>query len=160
MGLFLCKCCGKQLSLDEHICNKEDIEKYVAELENDARIAGYNLRTIQNAVFKLLQTSSALSDSEYTVVETEWLKNLWKAAECQWYESKSSDNFLVCWMSLHRILRKAFDLFRSKTNGKSETLLQKLQSLREACDKAKETLGYQKSNLDMSPEDLIKCNNC
>ena len=59
-------------------------------------------------------------------------------------------------MSLHRILRSSYDLFRSKLYPtQDKTLLGKLKSLKEAVDNSREVLGYQDSKLDMTPEDLL-----
>lgn len=153
MCLILCKVCDEELT-HTHVCNPEKIIAYVDRLRREARTAESKLSEIQNAVMKVLQPIPHLENEEVTV-KTEWLRKLWNAANCQWDEVKTADSFLVHWMATHRILCEAFDVFRSKKYGKSQTLLEKLRDLREACDKAKETLGYQESNLDMSPEDLV-----
>lgn len=158
MGLFLCPMCNEHLTLDPpHVCEREKIIAYVERLEHEARLAEHRLSEIQNAVMKVLQPLSSL-DGEEVTVKTEWLRKLWDAANCRWHEAKIADSFLVHWMATHRILCEAFDLFRSKKYGKSQTLLEKLKDLRDACDKAKETLGYRDSNLDMTPEDLAERN--
>jgi len=84
------------------------------------------------------------------------LRKLWNATENQWYEAKTADDFITCWMVTHRILCEAYDVFRSKKYGHAQTILQKLKDLRKACDESQKVLGYENSNLDMSPEDLIK----
>jgi hypothetical protein len=154
----MCRMCGGHLSLDNpHVCDPEKVRERMEELEHQARIAEHRLSDIQNAVMKVLQPLPNLEGEEVTV-KTEWLRKLWDSANCQWHEAKTADSFLVHWMATHRILCEAFDLFRSKKYGKSQTLLEKLRELRDACDKAKDTLGYRDSNLDMTPEELAERN--
>lgn len=154
MGLFLCDLCNAHLTLDPHECDKEKILRNIQQLEERARIAERNLDDVQNAVFKLLEPLGSL-DGEEVTVKTEWLQWLWDAARCKWHKADTAKSFLCHWMATHRILCEAFDLFRSKKHGHVETKLNKLKHLREACDKAKEVLGYQDSNLDLTPEDLV-----
>jgi len=151
----ICDICDKALGWTphEHVCDPEKIREHVHELRTRAAVAENRLNSVQDAIFKLLEPLPSLNDETVTV-KSEWLRKLWESAQCQWHEAKTADSFLVRWMALHRILCEAFDLFRSKKYGKTQTLLEKLKDLREACDKAKETLGYQDSKLDMTPEDL------
>ncbi len=154
MGLFLCSVCDEQIgfgSIPEHVCDHEKIKALTSKLRDQANAAESKLHDIKNAVFMTLQQLPSLDPEEVTI-PTEWLRNLWKAAECQWYSEKTADNFLSRWIATHRTLCEAFDLFRSK---KSESKLEKLQALREACDNAAELLGYQDSKLDLRPEDLV-----
>ena len=158
MGLFLCDVCLAQLepgSMSPHVCDPEKARKHAKYQEDRAIAAEGKLEVVRNAVFMLLHQLPSLN-TEQVNVSGEWLRNLWKAADCQWDEVKTADSFLVRWMATHRILRESFRLFRSKNCGKVESLLSKLQLLRQACDKAKEVLGYQDSKFDLTPEDVLK----
>lgn len=158
MGLFICDLCNKHLDITaggSHVCNQEDIRKHVEQLELAARTAERNLDEMQNAVLMILKELPSL-EGEKVQVNAEWLRRLWGATKNQWYDAKTADDFLVQWMVTHRILCEAYDVFRSKKYGHSQTLLQKLTDLREACDNSKAVLGYKDSHFDMSPEDLAK----
>jgi hypothetical protein len=152
LGLFLCDICDEQLSLEVHVCEPDKIRARIQKLQDATRIAEFRWDKVRNAVYMILQSLPLLGD-EKVVIEAEWLRRLWDAADCRWYENTSADNFLVRWIAVHRILSEAFDVFRSKKN---ETLLVKLQALKKVCDEAKEVLGYQNSILDLMPEDLIE----
>jgi len=154
MGLFLCDVCNQQLGTPPHVCNREDIKKYVDDLEERATTAEFRLNDVKNAVLMVLEQLQSIEGEEVTV-KTEWLKKLWAAAKCQWYEAKDASAFLKRYIALHRILCEAFDLFRTK---KGETLLLKLKNLREACDSANSLLGYEKNQIDklsLTPEDIV-----
>ena len=151
MGLFLCPMCDEQLMSSPHVCNPTVIINRIHKLENEVRLAESKLNNVKNSVFMLLQSLPSL-EGDSVSVETEWLRKMWHAAECQWHENKSPDKFLVRWIALHRILCEAFDLFRS---NKKETTLEKLRFLKEACDSAKKVLNYEDSKLYLTPEDLM-----
>ena len=159
MGLLLCDVCLSRLELgstSQHVCDSEKAKKNVKQLEGRASNAENKLEDIRNAVYMLLHQLPSLN-AEQVNVSGEWLRNLWKAADCRWSEAKSADSFLVQWVATHRILCEAFRLFRSKNHGRVETTLSKLQSLRQVCDRAKEVLGYQDSSkFDLTPEDVLK----
>lgn len=155
MGLFLCDLCDQHLGVAPHVCEPADIRKHVQTLELRAQVAERKWDDIRNAVFMLLQSLPTLV-GESAVVETEWLRKLWAAAECRHYEARTADDFSLRWMATHNVLRFAFGLFRSKANGKVATRLERLQSLRKACNHAKEVLGYQSSVFDVSPEELAQ----
>jgi hypothetical protein len=164
MGLFLCDICNQNLSCcfkadgnyEKHVCKNEDILAYIDNLRNIAGKAERNLDEIRNAVFMTIQDLPSLTPEEITI-KTKWIKQVWDAANCKWYENPYNhggpDYFLGRWCSMHRLLCEAYDLFRSK---KGESLLTKLTNLREAVDNSKVALGYQDSKLDMKPEDLLK----
>lgn len=152
MGLFLCNVCDKEVNTKgEHICSKEDIIQHIDFWKNLAYKNQIYLDKIQNAVYNIFQSLPSL-DASAVLVETNWLRQLYKAADCQWYKEKSADNFLVRWLVTHSVLCEAFDLFRSK---KKETKLEKLQNLRKACKEVADTLDYNDANLDILPEQLV-----
>lgn len=158
MGLFLCDVCNEQLGPAPHVCDLAKVREYVDRLEDQARVAERRLEDVRNAVYKILQPLDGLEKREEgdVLVSGEWLRKLWAAAQCNWdlmAEARTADSFLTCWIATHRVLRKAFDVFRT---GKGLTLQEKLQALREACNQASEVLGYQSSKLDMSVEDVIQ----
>ena len=157
MGLFVCHLCNEHLGITvggSHVCNQENIRKHVEILERRARDAEFNLKEMQNAVLMILQELSSL-EGDKIPVSGEWLRRLCGATKDCWYEAKGADDFLVRWMVIHRILCEAYDVFRSKKYGHSQTLLQKLTDLREACGKSKDVLGYNDSHFDQTPEDLV-----
>ena len=151
MGLFLCRMCDEQLGSLPHVCNPDVIVNRINKLENEIRLTENKLNGIKNSVFMLLQSLPSL-EGDSVSVETEWIRKIWQAAECQWYENKNPDKFLVRWISLHRILCEAFDLFKSR---KKEPVLEKLKDLKEACSNAQKLLNYQDTKLDLTPEDLM-----
>ncbi len=142
MGLFICDLCNEELCIS-HSCKPENIRKNFEYLEAKARQAENRLEEMRNAVFRLIEPLQTLDKEEITV-KTEWLRKLWDTTQCQWYEAKTPEQFLVRWMAMHNVLRKAFDLFQSKRSGTD-----KLKILREACESAKEILGYQDSKFDL-----------
>lgn len=154
MGLFLCDICDEQLS-DSHVCDKEVIKKRISTLEERACLAERQSRDMQNAIFMILHTLPTLEGDE-VVVKTNDLKRLWEAAKCQWFSAKTADQFLSCWMAMHKILREAYNVFRSRNFKKNLSLLEKLNNLHKACIESKPILGYQDSNLDKSPEQLME----
>lgn len=155
MGLFLCSNCNKSLGSEIHICKHEDVKLYVEKLELRAREAENELRQIQDSVLLIMETLPTL-DKEEVLVKSELLENLWKSVKLQWYKSEHPKDFLLKWMTLHRILTDCFYIFKPIRNGKKETLVEKLAKLKESCQHAQEVFGYQDSKLILSPEDLIK----
>lgn len=151
MGLFLCKLCNAHLDMSPHKCDPEAIEAHIFQLENEKWQAQNHLNQVRNTIYNLLKPLETL-EGESVIVKGDLLRNLWSAANCEWHNAKTADNFLSHWMALHKILRKAFDLFRSK---KKETPLEKLNQLKNSVDTAKEVLGYQDSKLDLTLEDFI-----
>jgi hypothetical protein len=151
--------CNEQLSLDPpHVCNPDDVREYVAELKLRADQAEHKLNLIDDAVLLTLKDLTSL-EGEKVEVSTKWLRKLWKAAECNFFDRYNElETFLAHWMAMHRILRCAFDLFKSRKYA-SSNLLKILQALKIACEDAKKILGYQDSLLDLSPEDIVKKTN-
>ena len=145
--LIVCDICDEVVSELPHVCDKEKIKAYIKSLQDRANKAERNLEDVQNAVFMILKDLPELQ-GESISVKTEWLRNLWSTAKCQWYEQKSADDFLVCWLATHRILCEAFDLFRSKNIDKEK----KLRDLKDACIQASRILQYNE-NFDLGPED-------
>lgn len=160
MGLFLCDICNEQLSLEDHICKQEDIRKRIQYLEIEAGTARHHLNLVQDAVFLILKSIGDESslDLDLVAVETKLIRDLWKAAKCEWHDHKTEKSFLVMWMATHRVLCEAFSIFRKKSQGqiKPLNLLEKLTNLNKSCEEAKVTLGYESSKFDMTPEDLLK----
>lgn len=161
MGLFRCDLCDENLGFiggDIHKCDPEKIKSKIKmeKLQKLAMDAENHLEDIRNAVYKILQQLPSM-DGPKATVDTDWIRRLWDAAECRWWEAKTADSFLVHWLASHRILVEAFQLFRSKEYGKSVPKLEKLKQLREACDYARKVLGYDKDGdeFDVSPEDLV-----
>ena len=153
MGLFLCSVCNKDLLGDMlHVCKREDIEERIEKLEIARGIAENRLQSIQDAVYRLLEALPSLSEPTSTV-DSDWLRKLWNATQCAWYEAKTADSFLIRWMAMHDILRCAFDLFRKPDK---DSALTKLIRLYEACNRAKEVLGYQSSKFTVSPEQFLR----
>ncbi len=152
MGLFICDICNEQLN-GKHVCNLENVKKYVNELKESAMVSAKNLAEIQNAVFMILQELPPPSSAAGWAAD-EWIDRLWEAAKCQHNNIKTKEQFLVRWTTMHRILSEAFDVFRSVKYGKKESILDKLKSLKEACKTAQEVFGYQDSKLDLTPEDI------
>lgn len=160
MGVLICDKCNEYLPLSpeslDHVCDPEKIKEYVRYLKEEAENNRRKLDDIRNAVFNVLQELPTL-EGEKAIVKTDWLRQLWDAAQCQWHEEKTADSFLVRWLVTHRILCEAFDLFESKEKG---TFLDKLADLKQACLQAEETLNYGNkdgtSRLDLSPEDIVR----
>lgn len=150
MGLFLCELCGEQLG-HHHECKTSDILARINKLEDDKRNAELSLDGIRNAVYKILQGFPEAYGGSVEVPYRDIIR-LWEAASCRWHRSQTPEQFLVCWIAVHRILVEAFRVF--KTNNR-EPLVEKLRALRVACDQAREALGYTDSILDMSPEDVV-----
>lgn len=167
MGLFLCDMCNKDLMCgyredgnhEKHVCKEEDILSHINRLKDTAWKAENNLDSIRNAVLMTIHELPSLENEEVTI-KTKWIKKVWDAADCKWYEHNVREGgpeyFLLRWIATHRLLCEAYDLFRSSKYGRVESLLTKLTNLKEAVDNSKEALGYQDIKLDMSPEDLLK----
>jgi hypothetical protein len=154
MGIFVCEVCGYEGGLGQpggHVCHPSDVLLHVRELKASANEAHLQIRDIQNAVFRILEDVPSLEGGTVEV-KTEWLRRLWDAARCQRNEDSSLDNFLARWMSMHRIMANAFDVFRFR---KEESLVKKLTRLRQQCDHAMVVFGYN-SKLDLTPEEAAK----
>lgn len=155
--LIICDLCDKDItSTPRHVCDRADIRAYVTRLVDDNRAAERDLDDIRNGVYKLLQSLPNISGTEEVVVRTDWLRRLWSAAACQWHEAKTADSFLVSWLATHRILSRAFDLFRSENRRQKVTMRDKLQSLKDACVQAQKVLGYEDSKLDLGSDDVVR----
>ena len=154
MGFIPCDYCGHDIlgCREPHVCKKEDILANITSLENQARTAVNNLDLIRDQVLKLVVELPDLN-GDYCTVKTDLVRKIWEAAECQWYDNKKVDTFLIRWIAMHTILTAAFRLFKSKPR---HSLKDKLAYLLERCDNAKEVFGYQDSVFDLSVEDLIK----
>lgn len=155
MGLFLCDMCNEHLSFNnKHVCDPENIRKYIRKLELDARDWRKESDDIRDSVFMLLKSLPSL-EGDQILVDKKWLEQLWKAADCHWCRGQGEiatiDDFHQQWMLTHRILCEAFDVFY----GHAQTPLQKLQELKEACDRAKQVMYNNDSKFDVTPEDLI-----
>ncbi len=166
MGLFLCDLCDKPLEwqTDEkmwlpHVCLRESIRLKINNLEERCRKAENRLIDIQESVFRILtEIGFPVDDNCSNLISNELLGRLWRAADCKWHNADTASDFHSEWMATHRVLCEAFDVFRSKKYGNRETLLEKLTRLKESCDVAKKVLGYENSELDMTPEQLVKNN--
>ena len=155
MGLFLCDLCDQQLGFDgNHFCATANIRKKNERLEKDKRTAERRLDEMQNAVLMLLKELPSLA-VERINVDAKWLRRLWDATQGRWDEAKTADEFLSHWLATHRVLCEAYDVFRTEKYGHPQTLLQKLTDLRIVCDSSKKVLGYEASDFDMTPEDLV-----
>lgn len=157
MGLFICHICEEHLNLDEpgpHVCNHDKLVAKVQSLTQERNDAQRKLDDIRLAVKRVLLPVDSLA-GEKTEVETEYLRKLWDAAECRWYESKSADNYLVCKLAHSRVLTEAFALFRERKWGDHTpiTLLTKLKRLKEECDRACEVFGW-KNTFTLTPEQV------
>ncbi|RJQ25694.1 hypothetical protein C4577_04850, partial [Candidatus Parcubacteria bacterium] len=104
MGLFVCDLCGFQGGLGcSHECKKEDIRKHAKYLDLEKRTAEDHLEKMKNAVLMILKNLPSLEGNKIEV-SGDWLRKLWNATENQWYEAKTADDFITCWMVTHRIL--------------------------------------------------------
>lgn len=151
MGLFLCPKCDLQ-----HIgtpCKEEDIIAHVEQLKREKWEAEQKLDQIRNAIFMIIQELPSLEGE--IKVNKDWLDRLWKAGQCQWYEAKTTETFLVRWCALHFLLSDTYDLFRKNRYGKELSFLDKLKKLKKQVDRSQEVMGYQDSKLDYEPEDLV-----
>lgn len=160
MGLFACKVCeGNLLGVTDHVCDRGKALAHVERLERRATDAEDKLRDIHNAVYQLMKDVPTLDD-EYAVVSTEWLRRLWEGAQCCWDlgAGETPDSFLAGWLANQFVLCAAFDLFRTKSKGHpSKSTLEKLRELRERCEQASRTHGYDKAGgteFDLTPEFL------
>lgn len=152
MGLFLCDICNQELGTVPHVCKEEDVIGYIHHLEELSRGAQNKLQHIEDQVLKLVEKLPDLSGPECTI-SSDLVRAIWEAVDCQWYEAKTADSFLARWMAMHHVLRFSFDLFR--TRG-IMTTADKLTRLVEACETAKEVLGYQDSVFNLNVADLLK----
>ncbi len=151
--MFICKTCDAHLGLnsDPHTCDPDKILAHIDELKNRARTAEHKVTLIQDAVYEVMIDIPSL-ETDVVSVKPEWLRKLWDAAQCRYYDATTADSFLVQWIAMHHLLCEAFDVFRSK---RGETLLGKLKNLRRSADHAKEVFGYEDSKLDLMPDDLV-----
>lgn len=86
-------------------------------------------------------------------IETKWLKALWKAAECEWYDDYDPEKFLSKWICLHSILSSCYRLFRP-VNGTA--VKQNLQNIENECNHSKTVFNYHKSVFTLTTEDICQ----
>lgn len=155
MCLIICDVCDETLSdFSGHICNPEKIKSYVNELKERTIRSERKLDSIQNAIMLVVKSLPTL-DGNFVTIEKKLLDDIWNAAQCEWFESKTADSFLTMWLLTHRVMCEAFDVFRSTRFGHKQTLLQKLQYLKESCDEANSALYNNEDGFDCTPEELV-----
>lgn len=159
MCFISCDICGEELSFTgDHACDMDKVRKIIKDLNEMVRIKDGTMEIIQDGVLLLFSEIPSVEhlQQENIEVKVHWLRMLWDAANGKFNDVEIADSFLSQWIATHLVLSEAFDLFRSKSFRKNHGLLEKLKELKFACDEAKETLGYQDSILDLTPEDIIK----
>ncbi len=156
MGLFICRICNETLGDNfVHQCDQTKVEAHIEKLQNEAHVAERRLNDIRNAVFMVLQELPSL-EGEKVEVNGEWLRRLWGAGDCRWWEAKSADEFLVRWLATQKILCEAFDLFRSERKGtRPKSTLEQLRALRKACVDAKNLMYNDSSSFNVTADDIV-----
>lgn len=158
MGMIICNICDKNLGLGpevfEHKCEEKTIRAHIERLREAARTAETRLESIRNAVLRMVEGLPTL-EGEQTTVSTKWLNQLWDAVECNWWEAKTADSFLVRDIAKQSVLIEANYLFRSKRFGEILTTLEKLTKLKKTCEKSYKILQYGDCEFDLSPEDVL-----
>lgn len=159
MGYPICDICDKGMGFDgDHVCDPENIKKFVDDCQKRAREAENKLDNIRNSILMLLQSLPSFGDGEVSV-DTDWIRKIWNAAECRDYDAKTPESFLVQWLATHGVLCEAFSLFRTEEIGRRDntSTLEKLQALRKACDEAKEILYKNDgSPFDLTAENILE----
>lgn len=159
MGYPTCDICNQGIGFrdDEHICNSEDIEKYIKSMDEKTRKTQGQLDNIRDSILMLIQSLPSL-ENEKTVVDTKWIRSIWDAAQCRDYDARTPETFLVKWLVTHRVLCEAFSLFRTEETGRKKMpVLERLEFLRRSVDEARTILGYEdESPFDVTPEDILK----
>ena len=150
MGLFLCGLCDDHLT-EDHVCDRAKIKAKIDRLEDQWRKEYNSLERVKNSVYILLQSLPSL-DEKHVFIETKWVKDLWKAIDGSWYEANTADKFLSRWIALHMILTKSFDLFRTRPYDS----LDKIKRLKQVCEEAKKTFGYEDIKFDLTPEEVLQ----
>lgn len=151
MGLFLCEVCNRSLSLD-HSCNPTDIKSNIERLRDRAWTAECYASQVENRIKLLIQNLPTM-DGDCVIVKAELIRNLWNAAVRKDHHAENADNYLSRWIAMHRILSRAFSLFRERTSG-GKNMIQRLAALRDSCDHARLVFGYTDSVFDLEPTDV------
>lgn len=158
--LILCDVCNKDITgsgfngAAKHVCSRDDIIAYVNQLTNHANDAERKLNQVRSAVLKILTSIPNIEKPTHTF-PADLITELWEAAVLRDRDIETAAEYHNQWMSLHRILCEAFDLFRPLKHGRAETLLARLEALKKVCLHAQAIHGYTDSKLTLTPQDII-----
>lgn len=112
--LSICEICGKDLfnqNIDDCTCS-ETVQKNYARIVKERDEAEKQLRDIQDAGLRVMQTIQKKSGGQYVVLLDSLLSELWEALHLRFYNCQSPDQFVEYYHLYARVVCEARDLFR------------------------------------------------
>lgn len=150
--LIRCDCCNKDITneLDTHICDMEDVRKYIGNLNEQIAASIRKKHRVEDVLHNYIS-------SNYSKITDESLKNF--LSELMLLNTVSGsfqydniDSFIHKWSAIYDIAFHAYRLFQNRHGKRPEEIL---EEIREACIESLEPMKFTDVVLDKTVQDIV-----
>lgn len=150
--LIRCDCCDKDMTneLDTHICDMEDVRKYISSLNEKINLSVRQKYRVEDVLYNYIS-------SNYSKITDETLKDFLSElmllnTVSGSFQHDNVDSFIHKWSAIYDIAFNAYRLFQDRHGKRPEEIL---EDIREACIESLEPMKFTDVVLDKTVQDIV-----